>query len=137
LWATLGVKGSQVQIHRRAGTGALTLFLDRAALVTLHDLTGSALAELTDSPAADTASTDKATAAEASAGFPGGGVGPGHHHEEGSVVVAVERVDSGHGLGGEVVGDAQPGAPGQPDDSGRGQIGPEGVLGRGFRGPAA
>lgn len=38
------------------------------------------------------------------AGFPGGGFGAGHHDEQGAMVVAVEGVDGGHGLGGEVVG---------------------------------
>ena len=49
-----------IGLHDRThGSGALTLFLDRAALVTLHDLTSSALAELTDSQAAHPATTDK------------------------------------------------------------------------------
>ena len=50
-----------IGLHDRThGSGALTLFLDRAALTTLHDLTGSALAELTDQRAALAATTDEA-----------------------------------------------------------------------------
>ena len=49
-----------IGLHDRThGSGALTLFLDRAALVILHDVTGSALAELTDPQAAHAATTDK------------------------------------------------------------------------------
>jgi hypothetical protein len=41
-------------------TGELTLFLNRAALVNLHTLTGSALAELTDQQAEFAASAQTA-----------------------------------------------------------------------------
>ena len=51
-----------IGLHDRShGSGALTLFLDRAALITLHDLTGSALTELTDRQAALAAMTDETT----------------------------------------------------------------------------
>ena len=49
-----------IGLHDRThGSGALTLFLDRAALIALHDLTGSALAELTDQRAALAATIDE------------------------------------------------------------------------------
>jgi hypothetical protein len=49
-----------IGLHDRThGSGALTLFLDLAALITLHDLTRSALMELADSSAAHAATTDK------------------------------------------------------------------------------
>ena len=51
-----------IGLHDRThGSGALTLFLDRAALITLHDLTGSALAELTEQQTALAATTDETT----------------------------------------------------------------------------
>ena len=51
-----------IGLHDRThGSGALTVFLDRAALTTLHDLTGSALTELTDRQAALAAMTDETT----------------------------------------------------------------------------
>ena len=53
------VIGLHDQTH---GSGALTLFLDRAALIAVHDLTGSALAELTNQQAVLAATTDDTTA---------------------------------------------------------------------------
>ena len=51
-----------IGLHDRThGSGALTLFLDRAALIAVHDLTGSALAELTGQQAALAAATDETT----------------------------------------------------------------------------
>jgi hypothetical protein len=51
-----------IGLHDRShGSGALTLFLDRAALTILHALTGSALAELIDQQAAVATTIDETT----------------------------------------------------------------------------
>jgi hypothetical protein len=48
-----------IGLHDRAhGSGALTLFLGRAALTTLHDVTGAALSELAAQQSALAATTD-------------------------------------------------------------------------------
>ena len=58
-----------IGLHDRThGSGALTLFLDRAALIMLHSLTGTALTELataTDKKAAGAA--ESSTAADSAA----------------------------------------------------------------------
>ena len=58
-----------IGLHDRThGSGALTLFLDRAALIMLHDLTGTALTELVAATDAKTAeAAESSTAADSAA----------------------------------------------------------------------
>ena len=58
-----------IGLHDRThGSGALTLFLDRAALIMLHDLTNTALTELVAATDAKTAeAAESSTAADSAA----------------------------------------------------------------------